>query len=108
MLMRYSSKLFKSLLWIFSIAVLIVVAVYIAFQASPWPSVLLVRYTFKTEGGSMNESVAKYLPPGIASAIDIPYEPSGRGETLDLYYQVKQDTKRPLIVWVHGGGFIAG
>lgn len=104
----HKRKLLRISVRIVCVVVIIVLGVYVAFQVSPWPSVLLVRYSFKSEGGSMNESVAKYVPHGIASTSNIPYEHRDGGETLDLYYQENQDARLPLVVWVHGGGFIAG
>lgn len=87
---------------------LISLTVYIAFKISPWPSVMLIRYGFSAEGSMVNEELAKYAPAEIESKLDIEYDRTNYDATLDLHYQYNESKKRPLIVWVHGGGFVAG
>lgn len=103
-------RLLKALYWILSIIIFLVIAVYIAFQVSPWPSVLLIRHAFHKQGRITNEQLARYVPPGITAILDLSYASSGHTK-LDLYYPEKAgraNTTYPLIVWVHGGGFVAG
>jgi acetyl esterase/lipase len=44
---------------------------------------------------------------GIVVQRDVAYG-DGKDETFDLYYQQGTNAPRPTIVWVHGGGFVAG
>lgn len=104
-------KLLKFSLWTGSVLLIIAIAVYIAFQVSPLPSVLLIRHSFQGEDSSVNEALAKYTQPGITSKLDIQYDVSSDDAMLDLYYSeqlINTNAKYPLIIWVHGGGFIAG
>lgn len=102
------SKLLKVLVWVFSTVILFAAAIYIAFQVSPWPSVMLIRYGFSTEGSRVNEELGKHVPNGIISKLDISYDHLAPGAAFDIYHQADLNTKLPLIVWVHGGGFVAG
>ncbi len=104
-------KFFRILVWVFSIIIIIAITIYITFLVSPWPSVLLIRHSFKKEGTSVNEKLAKYVPAGIDSRFDVQYDNTSRDAKLDLDYAgypVNTNTRLPLIIWAHGGGFVAG
>jgi acetyl esterase len=105
-----SRILLKSLIWFFSILIVLASAVYIAFQVSPWPSALLIRRAFEKDGIKTNEALAKYVPPVITSRLNIQYG-SSNYELLDIYYPDEfNNTNKlyPVVVWVHGGAFVAG
>jgi len=78
-------KLSKIFVWILSILVFIALFIYTAFKVSPWPSVLLIRYGFQRGGQAANEKIARYVPPGIVSIIDLPYDASDSKGAVDLY-----------------------
>lgn len=101
-------KLVKRLAWVFSVILFIVIVVYTAFKVSPWPSVLIIRYSFNKGGTKANEELAKYVPGGIGSRLDVQYDSSSSDTVFDLYYPEQNSIRRPLIIWVHGGGFVAG
>jgi acetyl esterase/lipase len=49
------------------------------------------------------------LPPHVVRVADIRYgDGPGKSNLLDLYLPDKADHARPLIVWIHGGGWAAG
>ena len=49
------------------------------------------------------------LPAGATMELDLKYgSVAGRGQLLDLYLPEAADASSPLIVWVHGGGWIEG
>lgn len=52
---------------------------------------------------------AQPLPDGVEARIDIPYIEDGhRGHLLDVYYPVDAEQKLPVIIDIHGGGFLYG
>jgi acetyl esterase/lipase len=54
-------------------------------------------------------SAVAALPPGVTAEYDLRYgEAPGVANLLDLYLPAKLDNVRPLIIWVHGGGWSAG
>jgi acetyl esterase/lipase len=49
------------------------------------------------------------LPPGVKAMRDLEYgQASGRAMRLDLYLPAKSDKPLPLIIWIHGGAWMAG
>lgn len=103
--------LFKVVMWVVGSVVVLLLTVYITFQVSPWPSAMLIRSSFNKGGVKMNEDMAQFVPSGITSKKDIQYDPSGDDTFLDIYYpeNFKSSGKLyPVIVWTHGGAFIAG
>jgi acetyl esterase/lipase len=97
----------RFILWSAGILVVLTVAVVLAFRLSPWPSVAVISYMFSKGDRASEVALEKHVPAGIVSRRDIAYG-SSKDEVLDLYYQEGTNAPRPTIVWVHGGGFIAG
>src|ERR1017187_9218751 len=53
--------------------------------------------------------VRSSLPPGVEALKDLEYgKGSGRAMLLDLYLPEKGDKPLPLIIWIHGGAWMAG
>jgi acetyl esterase/lipase len=49
------------------------------------------------------------LPPGVKALKDLEYgKVDGRAMRLDLYLPEKADKPLPLIIWIHGGAWLAG
>jgi acetyl esterase len=97
----------RFLLWSVGILVILIVVGILAFTLSPWPSVALITYAFAKGARVSEAALEKHVPSGIVARSDIPYG-RGKNETLDLYYQQEAIAPRPTIIWVHGGGFVAG
>jgi acetyl esterase/lipase len=106
-----SSKLKKALLRIVITIIVIVLAVFIAFKVSPWPSAMLIRRVFNKEGVRVNEALKKHVPANITETLNLSYDTSDEDALLDVYYPsaiTNTHEKLPVIVWVHGGGWVAG
>ena len=49
------------------------------------------------------------LPPGVVESADVSYgDAPGPANKLDVFYPEKAGGTLPLIVWIHGGGWIGG
>ncbi|HEV3416626.1 MAG TPA: alpha/beta hydrolase [Pirellulales bacterium] len=48
------------------------------------------------------------LPEGINVERDLAYDSHGKSNTLDLYLPEKATAPLPLVIWIHGGAWIAG
>lgn len=87
------------------------IAAYAAFQLSPWPSALLIRFAFDRGGDAASAALEKHVPPGIAEQLNLHYAPADSDAFLDVFYPADIDgTDRALltVVWIHGGGWISG
>jgi acetyl esterase/lipase len=82
--------------------------VYIAFQISPWPSALLLRHAFNKGGVAMAQALEKHVPPGVTALTDQHYDPADGDAWLDVFSPSGGTQALPLVVWVHGGGWLSG
>lgn len=101
----------KVLLWVVALVVVLAAAGYAAYQLSPWPRVLVIRYIFDKDAERVSAALEKHVPGGIAERRGIPYGDRGWDTQLDLFYPASiagTDTILPTIVWVHGGGWVSG
>ena len=108
---RMKSIWAKIILWTVVIAVALVAAASIAFQVSPWPSVLLIRYAFQKDAVSVSRALEKHVPEGISAQLNEHYAAADGDAYLDVFYPSKvANSERSLttIVWVHGGGWVSG
>ena len=84
---------------------------YLSFQISPWPSALLVRRTMNQEGNAIARALEQHVPPGIIANRNLRYDPADEDAYLDVFAPRDVETTGrtlPAIVWVHGGGWLAG
>jgi acetyl esterase len=104
-------KLKRFLTITFSGIAVLVALLFLAYKFTPWPAALVIRYYFNKEGVRVNEVLSKKVPPGISSILDQQYIKGDKDAMLDVYYPSVIDTAKqllPVIVWIHGGGWIAG
>jgi acetyl esterase/lipase len=101
----------RVLLWILVVTVVLGAAVYVAFQVSPRPAVLIISRLFKSGGSKVSQELEKHVPDGITAKLDQRYDEADDDAYLDVFYpsEVERSGKQlPTIVWVHGGGWIGG
>ncbi len=94
-----------------TVLVTVAVLVALAWVVSPWPRVWLIRYFFDRGGVAMERSLAAHVPAGVAQITDLAYRPGDPAARLDVFFPEKiadSATRLPTIVWVHGGGWVAG
>lgn len=77
-------------------------------KISPWPSVLVMRYAFKKNAKETNQRLEKHVPKGISEILDIQYDLNDKDAKLDIYYPTDITEDLPIIVWIHGGGWVSG
>ncbi|HTX08853.1 MAG TPA: alpha/beta hydrolase [Solirubrobacteraceae bacterium] len=83
------------------------VALRVSLWVSPRPAALLVRRVFAVGGAKTAEALDRHAPGGVIALIDERYgdEPD---MLLDVYRPASATTPLPLLLWVHGGGFVGG
>jgi len=79
-------------------------------QVSPWPSVLLIRSVFDSSGQQASAALEKHVPTSVGSTLNLQYDVADPQALLDVYRltTAADHARLPTIVWIHGGGFIAG
>jgi acetyl esterase/lipase len=93
----------KWLLGILAVAVVLVAA----FALSPWPSVYIIRAIFDKGAADASDKLAPHVPAGIRT-VTVRYDPANEDAVLDLHRPAQPVAGAPLVVWVHGGGFVSG
>lgn len=100
--------------WLVASAValaLVLVAGWLAYQLSPWPRVLAIRWAFDRGAAQANAALERHLPAGVAERLDLVYDRADPDARLDLYLPASSTTgpqRLLVVVWVHGGGFVSG
>ena len=104
-------KLYAWLIGLTSGVLILAVIVYVAFQVSPWPGALVIRYFFDKGGDKTAATMAKYVPNDISSQTNLQYRDNDKDAKLDVFYpsSIEHTNKAlPTIVWVHGGAWVSG
>jgi acetyl esterase len=82
---------------------------YAFYRLTPWPSVWLIRYTFAKSDEEARLSAAPFVPKaGIRAERGLVYDPMVPDGRFDVFAPTDSKSPLPAIVWVHGGGFVAG
>jgi acetyl esterase/lipase len=97
----------RSLRWGLGIVACIGVLGVALFETSPWPSAWLLGRLMDDQGDASALALQRHVPDGIASRLDLRYG-SADDERFDLFAPAHAGAPLTAIVWVHGGGFIAG
>lgn len=74
---------------------------------SPRPAALLMRRVFAIDGARTAETLDRHAPADVVALVDERYgdEPD---MLLDVYRPQSATAPLPLLLWVHGGGFVGG
>jgi acetyl esterase len=90
----------------------VVLLIYIAFQASPWPGGLLVRVSFNKNNQAILAKMEKHTPAApITVLADQAYRPGDKNALLDVYIpQAAEQNGQalPVVIWTHGGAWVSG
>lgn len=105
---RSHPRLWKVLGWVFGILAALALVIYIAFQVSPWPNSLLIRYEFTKGAERTSKALEPFVPGNIEAVENQQYRPNNPNGYLDVFYPKGTDKQLPTIVWVHGGGWVSG
>ncbi len=83
--------------------VMLLVVLYIWY--SPWPAVWLLRHG--DDGAVTVPAGFEEQVKGVRLQKDMTYPSQCKRNSFDLYMPAKEE-KAPLILWIHGGAFVAG
>lgn len=91
-----------------AVAAVLALAAGLLWQATPWPRALLIRHAFAKDGLAKNAALSPRVPPGVTSRLDLPYLEGDPDAYHDIHDPPGAAAAWPLVVWVHGGAFVAG
>jgi acetyl esterase/lipase len=78
-----------------------------AYVLTPWPKVLFIRYAFAKDATARNAALEKHEAAAVDEQRDIRYA-EGKRTLLDVFRPAGAGGPLPVVVWVHGGAFVAG
>lgn len=88
---------------------ILAVALFAAWHGSPWPSALFFRAVMDRSGVAMHAALAKHVPERVEERLNLAYMDDDRTARLDVFRPAgASDKALPVVVWVHGGGFLSG
>ena len=82
-------------------------AVHGSLVVSPRPAALLVRKVFASGGAQTKQMLDKHAPPDAVALHDQRYGDNDDMQ-LDVVWPVSVRGPLPLVLWVHGGGWVGG
>lgn len=86
---------------------ILIVALCAAHVVSPWPTVWLIRFVFEKGAEQASASTEPFVPQGVRIERDVRYG-SEPDERFDVFTPPNPSAAMPAVLWVHGGGFVAG
>jgi acetyl esterase len=82
-------------------------AVRVSLLISPWPAALLMRKVFAASGARLATALDQHAPTNVIGLINQRYG-ADPDMLLDVFRPASASGPLPLVVWVHGGGFVGG
>ncbi len=79
----------------------------VSLLVSPRPTTLLVRRRFSSSGDRLKNNLDRHAPAGLVVLVDERYG-EGDDTLLDVVLPEAASGRLPLVLWVHGGGWVGG
>jgi acetyl esterase len=102
----------KAFLWPTGSLAAIILAIWLAFLLSPWPSTTLIRIVFDKGSRQTTAALQKHAPATpIAVRANQHYIPGNKNALLDVYIPPsasQSGVALPVVVWTHGGAWVSG
>jgi acetyl esterase/lipase len=93
--------------WVLGVVAAVAAAGAALYLLSPWPRALLLRQEFDEAGRQTVRKLAPHVPPDVTAILDQRYGTDYR-DRLDVFHPAGPPQPRLTVVWLHGGGWVAG
>lgn len=100
--------IWKIVLWVIGTLVGLALAGWIAFQVSPYLSAWMIRRAFNQPVEITDKNKYRTAQANVSVKNDNDYLSKYKNNQFDLYMPKTVTGKIPVVVWVHGGGFVGG
>lgn len=94
--------------WILGILLLLIFTTILAFRISVRPGVYIISRMFNQPVTILDKDAFRSVSPEVSSIKNIPYDSDFNNSTMDIYFPNGIDKARGILLWLHGGGFVAG
>lgn len=101
-------KILKVIAWTVGIVVSLLLGIWIAFQVSPKPSAMIIARLFNGEVKISDEKTYDLAKKNVSVILNQTYQSKFKDNTYDVYYPKQSTTPVPVLLWVHGGGYVGG
>ncbi len=101
-------KILRFILGIISLLITIFIFIMLAFTFSPIPGAMIVRHMFDSKVKITDKKTFDKVQGTVDISYDHQYKSLFKDNSYDLYLPKNIDHKIPVLVWIHGGGFIGG
>lgn len=101
-------RLKKVLLFILSGIIIFILLLLIAFNISPRPGAMVIGHLFNAPVEMTDKTAFKEDARKITVNKDLNYSSKFQKHTYDLYRPKNTTKKVPVMIWVHGGGYVGG
>src|SRR5699024_5271832 len=105
---EFMKRIWKVILWVVGLILAGIIGILIAFKISVKPGVFIIRHMFDAPVTIMDESNYEKAASRVNKLEDVMYESNFNNNTLDIYYPKEKESARPVLFWVHGGGYVSG
>lgn len=98
----------KIFLWLLAAIMTLVIIGFIAFQISPRPGAYVIARLFDGPVKITDKPTYEIAHQQIAVKTDLTYVSKHKKNTYDLYLPKHTTESIPVLIWVHGGGYVGG
>jgi len=94
-------------LWVAGVVAVVAATAAALYLLTPWPRALLLRHEFDAAGRETVRKLAPHVPQDVTAILDQRYGTDYR-DRLDVFHPAGPPRPRLTVVWIHGGGWVAG
>ncbi len=99
---------FRCILGLLGLLIVIVLLIAFAFYSSPKPGAMLIRHMFNSEVKISDYKSFDKAKSNVEVTLNHHYNSKFKDNTYDLYLPKNNIRPVPVLIWIHGGGYVGG